>query len=47
MFSFIRVKRPLHIPLEKSHSPVVYPVAVVKNSKNATAAKAFVQFLKE
>jgi molybdate transport system substrate-binding protein len=30
---------------EKSHSPPVYPVAVLKNSKNATQAKAFVQFL--
>lgn len=28
-----------------SHSPVVYPVAVIKNSKNPTASKEFVQFL--
>ena len=28
-----------------SHSPVVYPVAVIKDSKNATAAKEFVEFL--
>lgn len=30
---------------EDSHSPVVYPVAVLKNSKNASAAKAFLAFL--
>lgn len=30
---------------EKSHSPVVYPIAVLKNSKNVDAAKEFVQFL--
>lgn len=30
---------------EDSHSPVVYPVAVLKTSKNADAAKAFVTFL--
>lgn len=28
-----------------SHSPIVYPVAVLKDSKNIEAAKAFVQFL--
>ena len=28
-----------------SHSPVVYPVAVIKASKNINAAKQFVQFL--
>lgn len=28
-----------------SHSPVVYPVAVIKGSKNINAAKQFVQFL--
>lgn len=28
-----------------SHSPVVYPVAVIKASKNINAAKKFVQFL--
>ncbi|BAY99924.1 molybdenum ABC transporter periplasmic molybdate-binding protein [Tolypothrix tenuis PCC 7101] len=30
---------------EAAHSPVVYPVAVLKNSKNQVAAKSFVQFL--
>ncbi|MBH8564946.1 molybdate ABC transporter substrate-binding protein [Nostoc sp. CENA67] len=30
---------------EKTHSPVVYPVAVLKSSKNIDAAKDFVQFL--
>jgi molybdate transport system substrate-binding protein len=30
---------------DKSHTPVIYPVAVLKNSKNPTSAKAFVQFL--
>jgi len=30
---------------EKSHSPVVYPIAVLKSSKNVDAAKDFVQFL--
>jgi molybdate transport system substrate-binding protein len=30
---------------EDSHSPVVYPVAVIKNSKNAAGAKAFLEFL--
>lgn len=27
------------------HSPIIYPVAVLKNTKNATAAKDYVQFL--
>ncbi|KJH72210.1 hypothetical protein UH38_08180 [Aliterella atlantica CENA595] len=27
------------------HSPVVYPIAVIKNSKNTIAAKDFIQFL--
>jgi molybdate transport system substrate-binding protein len=30
---------------EKSHAPVVYPVAVIKDSKNAALAKQFVAFL--
>jgi molybdate transport system substrate-binding protein len=30
---------------EASHSPIIYPVAVLKDSKNAGAAKEFVQFL--
>ncbi|PHJ62284.1 molybdate ABC transporter substrate-binding protein [Nostoc linckia z18] len=30
---------------DKFHSPIVYPIAVVKSSKNPTAAKEFVQFL--
>ncbi|MBD2342190.1 molybdate ABC transporter substrate-binding protein [Calothrix sp. FACHB-156] len=30
---------------EKYHSPIIYPVAVLKGSKNADAAKDFVQFL--
>ena len=30
---------------EDSHSPVIYPVAVLKGSKNASAAKAFEEFL--
>lgn len=30
---------------ENSHGPVLYPVAVIKDSKNAEAAKEFVQFL--
>ncbi|HEV2488762.1 MAG TPA: molybdate ABC transporter substrate-binding protein [Candidatus Acidoferrales bacterium] len=30
---------------ENSHSPVLYPVAVIKNSQNPSAAKAFVRFL--
>lgn len=28
-----------------SHQPISYPIAVIKNSKNLAAAKAFVQFL--
>ncbi|WP_414553126.1 molybdate ABC transporter substrate-binding protein [Anabaena sp. CCY 0017] len=35
----------LAIAPEASHSPVVYPVAVLKNTKNPTAAKSFVEFL--
>src|SRR4029077_18277176 len=30
---------------EDSHSPVVYPAAVIKNSKNAAGAKALLEFL--
>ncbi|MDZ8065514.1 MAG: molybdate ABC transporter substrate-binding protein [Nostoc sp. DedQUE08] len=30
---------------DKFHSPIVYPVAIIKNSKNPSAAKEFVQFL--
>lgn len=30
---------------ENLHSPIVYPVAVLKDSRNAAAAKDFVQFL--
>ncbi|MCC5639248.1 molybdate ABC transporter substrate-binding protein [Nostoc sp. CHAB 5844] len=30
---------------EKYHSPIVYPIAVLKRSKNASAAKEFTQFL--
>jgi molybdate transport system substrate-binding protein len=30
---------------ESSHSPIVYPMAVLKNSKNANVAKSFVQYL--
>lgn len=30
---------------EDSHSPVVYPAAVIKTSKNAAGAKAFLDFL--
>jgi molybdate transport system substrate-binding protein len=30
---------------EDSHSPVVYPVAVIKNSTNPAASKAFLEFL--
>lgn len=30
---------------EKSHKPVLYPVAVVKDSKNIDAAKSFIEFL--
>lgn len=28
-----------------SHSPVVYPIAVIKNSENIEAARAFIEFL--
>ena len=30
---------------ETSHSPVIYPVAVMKSSKNPTAAREFISFL--
>jgi len=30
---------------ENSHSPIIYPIAVLKDSKNATTARNFVQFL--
>ncbi len=30
---------------DKYHSPIVYPMAVLKSSKNIDAAKEFVQFL--
>ena len=30
---------------ENSHSPVIYPVAAMKNSKNPTAAREFINFL--
>lgn len=30
---------------EKTHSPIVYPIAVLKSSKNIAAAQDFVQFL--
>jgi len=30
---------------EESHSPIVYPMAIVKASKNQTAAQAFCEFL--
>lgn len=30
---------------ENSHSPIIYPVAVLRDSKNADAAREFVQFL--
>ncbi|BAY08274.1 molybdate ABC transporter substrate-binding protein [Calothrix sp. NIES-2098] len=30
---------------EKTHSPIIYPIAVLKSSKNVDAAKDFVQFL--
>lgn len=33
------------IASETFHSPIVYPIAVLKNSKNPQAAKEFVQFL--
>ncbi len=35
------------IALPNLHSPIVYPVAVLKDSKNVTAARNFVQFLSE
>jgi molybdate transport system substrate-binding protein len=28
-----------------SHTPVIYPIAILKNSRNPNAAKAFLQFL--
>ncbi|KGF73780.1 hypothetical protein DO97_10220 [Neosynechococcus sphagnicola sy1] len=33
------------IVADSYHSPIVYPMAVLKSSKNITAAKAFVQYL--
>jgi molybdate transport system substrate-binding protein len=30
---------------ENLHSPIIYPVAVLKSSKNASAARDYVQFL--
>ncbi len=30
---------------ENSHSPIVYPVAIIRNSRNPGAAKMFVEFL--
>ncbi|MHC5609526.1 MAG: molybdate ABC transporter substrate-binding protein [Nostoc sp.] len=30
---------------DKFHSPIVYPVAIIKSSKNTSAAKDFVEFL--
>ena len=30
---------------EKTHSPVIYPIAILKSSKNVDGAKDFVQFL--
>ncbi len=33
------------IASETDHAPIVYPIAVLKNSKNPQAAKEFVQFL--
>jgi molybdate transport system substrate-binding protein len=30
---------------EQSHAPAIYPVAVIKTSKNAAAARAFEDFL--
>ncbi|MBW4453482.1 MAG: molybdate ABC transporter substrate-binding protein [Nostoc indistinguendum CM1-VF10] len=32
---------------KKFHSPIIYPVAVIKGSKNIPAAKEFVQFLSD
>jgi molybdate transport system substrate-binding protein len=31
---------------KESHSPIVYPMAILKDSKNADAAKDFDKFLK-
>jgi molybdate transport system substrate-binding protein len=39
-----RVKIVAQAP-KKSHMPIVYPVAVIKNSKNPAAAKQFAAFL--
>ena len=33
------------IAAETDHAPIVYPIAVIKTSKNPQAAKEFVQFL--
>lgn len=41
-FSQVKI---VEIAPEASHSPVIYPVAILKNSKNLTAAKSFVIFL--
>jgi molybdate transport system substrate-binding protein len=30
---------------ENSHSPVIYPVAAIKSSKNPSAAREFINFL--
>ena len=32
---------------DKFHSPIVYPVAIIKSSKNTSAAKDFVQYLSD
>jgi molybdate transport system substrate-binding protein len=32
---------------DKFHSPIVYPMAVIKGSKNIPAAKEFIQFLSD
>ena len=37
--------RVVAIAPEKSHSPVVYPIAVLRDSKNVAAARQFEQFL--
>jgi molybdate transport system substrate-binding protein len=42
--SSAKVKVVVQAPAD-SHSPVIYPVAVIKASKNAAAAKAFEDFL--
>lgn len=34
-----------HIFNEKSHNPIVYPIAVVKNSKNKEGAKKFAEYI--